>query len=432
MNVRKAVQTLVLAAFPIATVAIGCSSGTGDVGHGTCASVCANQPTCSGSTPTTCLTQCSQLQTQCTNEGQGPAANFQQFLDCANGISSSQYSCSPAGGVQVDTNQCAQQETTALQGCGSVVVTNDGGHIETGTCSSVCANQPSCSGSTPTSCVTECGQLQAQCTNAGHGSDFQNYLECASGISSSQYSCSPVGGVQVNTAQCAQQEATVVQSCLDGGSGFDTGSGGSDTGVNEGSCTSVCALEPAACSSNCISECAQLLSQCASAGQSAVFQSFLSCASSNYTASDFTCNGATVVNSSSACNSQITALSACTGSTTFDSGPPDSATGDAACLANPSTCVTCCANNHQAGVGVLDQAILTCDCGTGAGGCQTACATEICANPPAAPTAGDACDTCLNTSLGMTGACLQPVETACQANADCAAYLTCSNQTGCM
>ena len=350
MNVRKAFQVLVLAAFPIAAVAIGCSSSSSSGGNGTCSSVCANQPSCSGSTPTSCLTQCAQLQTQCNNAGQGPAGNFQAYLDCASGITSSQYSCGAAGGVQVNTTQCAQQEVTVVQTCVGGTITLDGG--------------------------------------------------------------------------------------------------GGDTSVNPGggSCASVCALQPAACSTNCVGQCAQLQSQCATANQTAAFNAFISCASSMYTASDFTCNGGTVVNSSNACNAQISALSACAGSTGVDSGPPgfdtgvpptdsstttDSPTGDAACLANPATCQTCCVNNHMTGVGVLDQAIITCDCGAGAGGCQTACATEICANPPVGTTAGDACDTCISTSLGMTGACLQPVLTACQGNTDCNAYLTCSNQTNC-
>jgi hypothetical protein len=88
--------------------------------------------------------------------------------------------------------------------------------------------------------------------------------------------------------------------------------------------------------------------------------------------------------------------------------------------------VPCCQNLHTTGVDTLIADIQACDCGT-SGVCQTACATEYCADG-SITTAGDACDTCLEASIDPDGgACLAALQSECASNADCLAYITCTN-----
>jgi hypothetical protein len=78
------------------------------------------------------------------------------------------------------------------------------------------------------------------------------------------------------------------------------------------------------------------------------------------------------------------------------------------------------------GLDALIADIQACDCGT-SGVCQTSCATEYCSNGTIT-TAGDACEVCLDNSLSPDGgACLSQLTTACDGNADCLAYVTCTN-----
>jgi hypothetical protein len=78
------------------------------------------------------------------------------------------------------------------------------------------------------------------------------------------------------------------------------------------------------------------------------------------------------------------------------------------------------------GLDTLIADIQACDCGTN-GVCQTACATEYCSNGTIT-TSGDACDTCLEASVDPDGgACLSALQTECASNADCLAYITCTN-----
>jgi hypothetical protein len=66
-----------------------------------------------------------------------------------------------------------------------------------------------------------------------------------------------------------------------------------------------------------------------------------------------------------------------------------------------------------------------CNCGNG-GQCDSQCASEYCVNGSFAMQ-GDACATCIDASMAMNGACLNPVSSQCQADQDCSAYLTCAN-----
>ena len=113
-----------------------------------------------------------------------------------------------------------------------------------------------------------------------------------------------------------------------------------------------------------------------------------------------------------------------------DSGTtdPDKKCGTEATL---RACGTCCATNHASGYKTFTDTLVACACnGTGADGgtgpCATDCAGTICKTPPANPTA--ACSTCLQASVGQTGACGETVATTCMASSDCLAEQKCITQ----
>jgi hypothetical protein len=89
-----------------------------------------------------------------------------------------------------------------------------------------------------------------------------------------------------------------------------------------------------------------------------------------------------------------------------------------------SACASCCAAANPEGTSTLNAAIVACACGT-SGTCSTQCASEVCSEIPAME--GDECYTCLTATLGSGGACDVPVETACDADPGCAAYLSCES-----
>jgi hypothetical protein len=94
--------------------------------------------------------------------------------------------------------------------------------------------------------------------------------------------------------------------------------------------------------------------------------------------------------------------------------PPVDCTAEADCL-------TCCDDNFQAGVKRLDELLADCVCQE----CATECAASLCAATPSEPKMGDACDTCVSTSIDMGGACLMPTAVACTRDKICAPYATC-------
>jgi hypothetical protein len=103
---------------------------------------------------------------------------------------------------------------------------------------------------------------------------------------------------------------------------------------------------------------------------------------------------------------------------------PDTACGAAA---TGQDCAQCCATNHTTGYKLFIGTLASCACvGTGADGgapCATECAATFCKNPPVTPAA--ACQTCLQDSVGATGACNDTVGTTCQGSADCVAEQKC-------
>lgn len=111
------------------------------------------------------------------------------------------------------------------------------------------------------------------------------------------------------------------------------------------------------------------------------------------------------------------------------SPPPSSSTADAQCKtkADAQTCGDCCATNHTKGADTFDQGYGDCFCAQTR--CATACAQSACSTdqnaPP--PQQGDACDTCLQKYSNQqgTGECDTAAETACKADTDCTAFVSC-------
>jgi hypothetical protein len=59
------------------------------------------------------------------------------------------------------------------------------------------------------------------------------------------------------------------------------------------------------------------------------------------------------------------------------------------------------------------------------GACESQCggSTDFCSGG----NASTACGTCLDNSLGTSGACNMPVVTACETDPDCVSYLNCGD-----
>ncbi len=92
---------------------------------------------------------------------------------------------------------------------------------------------------------------------------------------------------------------------------------------------------------------------------------------------------------------------------------------DLACgqLSTLQSCQQCCLGNHPSGYKIYASALEGCAC-TNPGACQSQCATEYCVQKPTSN--NDPCATCLSGSLMQgSGACYNPVATACQADLDC-------------
>jgi hypothetical protein len=108
-----------------------------------------------------------------------------------------------------------------------------------------------------------------------------------------------------------------------------------------------------------------------------------------------------------------------------DGGGPPPPQGDAACAqkTSQSACIGCCQGNHKTGFNTIHTAANQCLC-VSPGACKTECATEFCANK--AESKGDPCDTCIGNAIQQSAACYQPINSACQADPDCTAYLTCA------
>jgi len=100
-------------------------------------------------------------------------------------------------------------------------------------------------------------------------------------------------------------------------------------------------------------------------------------------------------------------------------------TSDADCaLLTQPQCRQCCGDLHTAGGMAYDDAFTACVCT--ADTCEASCQQSVCATPPnGGPT--PSCNTCLDDVTEAGSACDAPtVEAACT-DADCAAYLSCTD-----
>ncbi len=230
----------------------------------------------------------------------------------------------------------------------------------------------------------------------------------------------------------------------DGGSPSDSGTpvdgGGGDTGTSDSghpvdsgnptdsggdgglaTCASICANAmglPCYDMMRCVNNCMAAEASCVSM---AVFQQFLNCAQGVTPV----CDAMGGINYAGCDN--LFAMCVSDGGTTGDGG------SDQACqmMGTTTACVSCCSSLHPAGFTAFQNQLLACECSANGGMavCQTPCATELCAMPPMQPTTGDACDTCVQGSLGVgdggLGACVSPVIGGCMADPTCNTYLNC-------
>jgi hypothetical protein len=112
----------------------------------------------------------------------------------------------------------------------------------------------------------------------------------------------------------------------------------------------------------------------------------------------------------------------CGGSVTSTTGTTGNGGNDQQCaaLSTSTACDNCCVGNHSAGNMFFNNALAQCECGS-FGDCSTACAATFCMDPS---TTDANCDACIQQSQSF-GDCDET--SACNANADCAALMTCIN-----
>ena len=106
MKASKLVASFFVLGLPAALIAGGCSiTANGGGGNGNCASVCSNYPSCGSENNSTCLANCNQLQSACSNAGK--SGIFEDWAGCG-----PQFSCQ---GGQVQQTNCVQQGFELLQ-----------------------------------------------------------------------------------------------------------------------------------------------------------------------------------------------------------------------------------------------------------------------------------------------------------------------------
>jgi hypothetical protein len=100
--------------------------------------------------------------------------------------------------------------------------------------------------------------------------------------------------------------------------------------------------------------------------------------------------------------------------------PPDMAlpAADTKCVA-ARDCITCCGDNHPAGSSMLADAVDNCVC-SDPGAC-----VDSCVNYCLFGSLGQRCSDCINQATATGGAC--DLNAQCAGDADCMAYVTCTN-----
>jgi hypothetical protein len=115
-----------------------------------------------------------------------------------------------------------------------------------------------------------------------------------------------------------------------------------------------------------------------------------------------------------------------TGGGEFDSGGGFDTGGgaDSVCGTAPTAdeCATCCGTHHAEGDNTYVNAVGECVC-VSPGVCASECASDFCVMMDPGPE----CNSCIEASLGPSGACVSQVSGECGADPDCIAYVDCAN-----
>ena len=117
-----------------------------------------------------------------------------------------------------------------------------------------------------------------------------------------------------------------------------------------------------------------------------------------------------------------------------DAAPVDTGAQTSSCGAMTSDlCIKCCDTAHPKGAATEMSATEKCVCGPPVGvdgKCQAQCAATDCNPSPDAGSSvtGDPCDICTTVATDDGGACVASVAAACNADPDCVAHRSCTDQ----
>jgi hypothetical protein len=103
---------------------------------------------------------------------------------------------------------------------------------------------------------------------------------------------------------------------------------------------------------------------------------------------------------------------------------PAARAGECSSIKRECSCRRCCAAAHPAAYEVFAAARRECACGA-QGACTNKCALSFCAGRE--PEDGDPCAKCLEAAPS----CKESAREACKADASCAPYTTCVDESGC-
>jgi hypothetical protein len=223
--------------------------------------------------------------------------------------------------------------------------------------------------------------------------------------------------------------SSLAAACAAGGGPEKTGSGGTSGSGSGGSS----GTNGANCTASVVCTSTLTYQKCSSATDECYYElstgSQLPCTVSNPCDVDGGGSGGTAgtgaAGSGGASGTTGTGGSAGTGGTAGTGSGGTAGTGSSCSgIADAGTCETCCETADMEGATTFFNAWGTCLC-TSPGACKTQCASTLCMNMPVP--SGSPCDTCLQGSLSMGGACVSPVTTACMADPNCVAFNNCAN-----
>jgi len=198
-------------------------------------------------------------------------------------------------------------------------------------------------------------------------------------------------------------------------------------------CAGLCAGAPPCNESydECVASCVAQEDKCARVGHPAAFLAYLTCT----TDGGFGCNDAGQPVASALCGQEQADLVQCESETDAALDIPDGVFDADSPCAVAGNCNACCKDHHEAGARMYAALVTACACEPAA--CQSQCAKEACAgDAQMEPQANDPCDQCLSGVLSNltadAGACVLPVTLQCNQTADCALFVNCGTQAGCI